>query len=61
MANEVDFSQKEIVFQGSYVPEYVLQFSGYAALISAYGLKTPQPAILAAISEKHQKHRKSNW
>ena len=43
------------------LPETNAHLVGYSYLLSHYGLKTPEPMLLAAIGKKHTKYQTSAW
>lgn len=54
--NNHRFSQTVSIFHEMALPEEGMLLAGYAALIYAYDLHVPLPAILSAISSKHKKY-----
>lgn len=59
--NNHRFSQTVSIFHEMALPEEGMLLAGYAALIYAYDLHVPLPAILSAISSKHKKYETDEW
>ncbi|RZL16825.1 MAG: Fic family protein [Pedobacter sp.] len=56
----IHFSQEITVFRGKEAPEPGL-LVGYGAIIDAYSLPVPVPAILSLISHKTRQYQSSDW
>jgi len=49
------------IFHANVLPEVNAKLVGYAALISEYQLRVPQPDSVCAIGEKHRMYEKDQW
>lgn len=61
MAQKNSFAQTVRSFHGLALPEAEMSLAGYSALIAHFGLRSPLPDRISAISAKHRRYEKAPW